>query len=85
MHHTNSQIGQLEATAAGIGLGVLACFYADHDERLKRVMINDINYKRDIWLVTHAEIARNARIRTVFDFLGKSLADDQEKLSGTFE
>ena len=82
LHRTNSQVGQLEATAAGIGVGVLACFYADHDERLQRILPSDINYKRDIWLVTHAEIARNARIRSVFDFLGKSLDEDQEKLSG---
>ncbi|RKZ46788.1 MAG: LysR family transcriptional regulator, partial [Gammaproteobacteria bacterium] len=37
---------------------------------------------REIWLVTHAEINSSARIRAVFDFLGKVLEKDACSLRG---
>ena len=44
--------------------------------------MNDIDYAREIRLVTYAEINSNARIRAVFDFLGKALEEDADELMG---
>jgi len=82
VYRSNSHTGQLEATANGLGLGILACFYADRDSRLCRVLTNEIDYSLDVWLVTHTEIAKNVRIRTVFDFLGEELEKDNNLLAG---
>jgi len=82
VYRSNSHTGQLEATANGLGLGILACFYADRDSRLYRVLTNEIDYSLDVWLVTHTEIAKNVRIRTVFDFLGEELEKDNSSLAG---
>ena len=82
IYRSNSHTGQVEATANGIGLGVLACICADVDYRLCRVLANEIYYSLDIWLVTHTEIAKNARIRTVFGYLGEELEKDGGRLAG---
>ena len=41
-----------------------------------------MEYYREIWLVTHEEIYRSARIRAVFDFLVKALQQDADALQG---
>lgn len=81
-HRSNSHMEIVEATRAGLGCGALCCFMADPNPDLRRVLIKQIDYAREIWLVTHAEIKGSARIRTVFDFLGKILEEDAGKLKG---
>jgi len=81
-HRSNSHMGIMEATRAGLGCGAFCCFIADLYPDLQRVLNKEINYAREIWLVTHAEINSSARIRAVFDFLGKSLEEDADRLKG---
>ena len=81
-HRSNSHMEMVEATRAGLGCTALCCFIGDAYPELQRVLVNEIDYAREIWLVTHAEINSSARIRTVFDFLGKALEEDAGKLKG---
>ncbi|MCH9048997.1 MAG: LysR family transcriptional regulator [Proteobacteria bacterium] len=81
-HRSNSHLEIVEATRAGLGCGVLCCLTGDPHSDLHRVLIKEINYGREIWLVTHAEINSSARIRTVFDFLVKALEEDADRLIG---
>ena len=81
-HRSNSHMEIIEATRAGIGCSALCCFIADQDPLLRRVLSKEIDYAREIWLVTHVEIKSNARIKTVFDFLGKALEKDADRLKG---
>ena len=81
-HRSNSHMEMVEATRAGLGCTALCCFIGDAYPELQRVIGNEIDYAREIWLVTHAEINSSARIRTVFDFLGKALEEDAGKLKG---
>ncbi|MCK5668767.1 MAG: LysR family transcriptional regulator [Gammaproteobacteria bacterium] len=81
-HRSNSHIEMVEATRAGLGCTALCCFIGDAYPELQRVLFNEIDYAREIWLVTHAEINSSARIRAVFDFLGKALEEDADKLEG---
>lgn len=81
-HRSNSHIEMMEATRAGLGCAALCCCIADPHPDLRRVLIKEINYGREIWLVTHAEINSSARIRAVFDFLGKALEEDEDRLKG---
>ncbi len=81
-HRSNSHMEMVEATRAGLGCTALCCFIGDAYPELQRVLINEIDYAREIWLVTHAEINSSARIRAVFDFLGKALEEDADKLEG---
>jgi DNA-binding transcriptional LysR family regulator len=81
-HRSNSHMEMVEATRAGLGCAALCCFIGDKYPELQRVLINEIDYAREIWLVTHAEINSSARIRAVFDFLGKALEEDVDSLKG---
>jgi len=81
-HRSNSHMEMVEATRAGLGCTALCCFIGDSHSDLQRVLVNEIDYAREIWLVTHAEINSSARIRAVFDFLGKALEEDADRLKG---
>ena len=81
-HRSNSHMEIAETTRAGLGCGVLCCLIADQQPELCRILTREFDYAREIWLVTHAEISSSARIRTVFDFLGKALEEDADKLKG---
>lgn len=83
IHRSNSFIGQLRAAANGIGLAMVDCFLADPSPDLVRVLPDKLNYDMDVWLVTHAEIGRSARIRAVFDFIADSFCDDSALFAGS--
>lgn len=82
VHRSSSFLGQFRATKEGIGLGVHDCFLADPDPDLQRVMPEQFDHRMEIWLVTHADMRRSARIRAVYDFLVASLVADQALLTG---
>jgi len=81
-HRSNSHMEMVGATRAGIGCTALCCFIGDEYPELQRVLVDEFDYAREIWLVTHAEINSSARIRAVFDFLGKALEEDADRLKG---
>lgn len=81
-HRSNSHMEIVEATNAGLGCGALCCFIADQQPNLRRVLNNKLDHAREIWLVTHAEINNSARIRTVYDFLGKAFEEDSKRFKG---
>ena len=81
-HRSNSHMEMVEATRAGIGCSVLSCLIADSDEDLQQLLPGKIYNDQDIWLVTHADIHKNARIRAIFDFLVEALEEDAEKIRG---
>ncbi len=62
------------ATEAGIGIGTQSHWRARGRKTLERVLPQVELPAQDLWLVTHADIRRNARIRLVFDHLAERLA-----------
>lgn len=36
----------------------------------------------EVWLVTHTDMRRSARIRAVYDFVAKALSNDRKVLQG---
>lgn len=81
-HRSSSFIGQLNATRTGIGLGVHDCFLADPYEDLQRLLPRWFRHTLEIWLVTHPDVRRSARIRAVYDFLCDAFAEDRALLTG---
>jgi len=81
-HRSNSHIEMIEATRSGIGCSVLSCLIADNHEELVRLYPGKMNHDQDIWLVTHSEIHKNARIRAIFDFLVEALEEDADSFTG---
>lgn len=66
---SSNLIAQLQATAAGAGLCVLPCFLADGDDRLIRVLPDDIRLVRSFWMIVHTDMRDLARIRVTGDFI----------------
>lgn len=67
-------ISQVQAVAAGVGLGVLPCFLARREPELVRVLPDEIRLTRSYWLLTHADARDLVRVQAVADFIFSRLA-----------
>lgn len=67
-------ISQVQAVAAGVGLGVLPCFLARREVNLVRLLPEEIRLRRSYWLLTHADARELVRVQAVADFIVGRLA-----------
>ena len=73
VYRTSSLINQLVAAKAGIGLAVLPCYLADAEPELTRLLAPIPALTRELWLITHQDLRRTARVRAFFELLGETL------------
>ncbi|WP_231471482.1 LysR family transcriptional regulator [Novosphingobium sp. CECT 9465] len=66
---SSSSAAQQSAVAAGAGIGMLHLLCAADDDRIERVLPDEIEDRRTYWMVLHADLQRVPRIRAVIDFL----------------
>lgn len=71
---TNSPLTTLAAVEAGMGLGPVELAVAQTRPQLRRVIANLVDIPLEIWLCSHEDLRRSARIRRVFDFLDERLS-----------
>jgi DNA-binding transcriptional LysR family regulator len=71
----NSRRIQYGACKAGLGLAILPCLSADHDPDLIRLLPPEQVFVAELYLVTHRDLVRTARVRAVVDFLHRSISD----------
>lgn len=72
-----------EAARAGIGLALLPCYLGDTAPGLHRLVRKTPSEPRStLWLLTHDDLKRTARIRAVMDFLATALATERALLEG---
>lgn len=62
-------VGAMAAVAAGLGKTVLPCLIADKDKRLRRLSAEELDLKREIWLVHRADDGRLKRLQVVCAWL----------------
>jgi DNA-binding transcriptional LysR family regulator len=80
---TNSVLNQFIAAKVGIGLAVLPCYLGDPEPELQRVTTAPIaELTGELWIVTHADLRRTARVRAFFDIVGEGLVSQREMLAG---
>jgi DNA-binding transcriptional LysR family regulator len=74
----------LQAIRAGLGKSLLPCVIAEPDRRLRRLSAACI-LRREIWLVTHRDLRRHARIEAVIAWLEKTVVQRRARtiLAGT--
>jgi DNA-binding transcriptional LysR family regulator len=77
---SSSSAAQQAAIVAGLGLGMLHVVAAERDPRLVRVLGGAIEIRRSYWLVLHADMQRNPRIRAVVDFLAATVDAIRDRL-----
>lgn len=66
---SNSMLARLVAVRDGIGVGYLPCFMAHRERSLERLDLGLPPVGADIWMLVHADLRRNARVRALVDFL----------------
>lgn len=72
-----------DAAAAGLGLALLPCYVGDVTSGLRRFTAKPLVAPRSaLWLLTHDDLKRTARIRATLDFLAKAFASERKLLEG---
>jgi DNA-binding transcriptional LysR family regulator len=71
------------AAVAGFGVAALPCYLADPATGLRRVTAPLTDMGSSLWLLTHPDLRKVARIRTVLDFMAEALAGQRALLKGT--
>jgi DNA-binding transcriptional LysR family regulator len=84
VYRSNSLINQLVAARAGIGLAVLPCYLGDTVSGLARALSNGPlpALARELWIVTHQDLRRTARIRVFFDAVAIGIEADRTRIEG---
>ena len=70
----DSLVAMREAAAAGLGLAVLPCYLGDTNGRLRRFGDPLSDLSSELWLLTHEDLRRTARVRAFMEFAGPALA-----------
>jgi DNA-binding transcriptional LysR family regulator len=78
----NSLLTLRAAARAGLGIAPLPCFLGDSDRTLTRVRGPIAEMGSSLWLLTHADLRRVARIRAFLDFAAAALARERRLLEG---
>lgn len=73
---------QQAAARGGLGLAMLPCVLGDADPGLVRAGQRKPTKARDIWLLTHSDLRRTARIKAFMGFAEKVLREAQDRLMG---
>lgn len=72
-----------DAACAGMGVTLLPCYLGDEEAQLRRVSPTaGAEVRSGLWLLTHADLKRTARIRAVMDFLAVALGSERALLEG---
>jgi DNA-binding transcriptional LysR family regulator len=78
---TNSSYAAVEAVKVGYGLSVFPDYVAKSANLLAAPI--DLKIVRDIWLVSHEETNKGARIRTVIDYVREQFRQDEREWFST--
>jgi DNA-binding transcriptional LysR family regulator len=73
---------QVRLARVGMGLVMVPCIAADGVSGLVRATDRDPVPSRDIWILTHEDLRRTARVRAFMDFAEMVLRDNREALQG---
>jgi DNA-binding transcriptional LysR family regulator len=77
---SNNVNAQLEAVAAGIGIGLLPCFMAEGDARLEPVLPAQVEVRRTYWLVLAPTLLQAETVRVVCAYLTRIVLQEHDRL-----
>jgi DNA-binding transcriptional LysR family regulator len=78
----DSLVSMRELCAAGAGLAALPCYLGDTDARLVRVRPPIAEMTTALWVLTHPDLARTARVRLLMDYVSAALGKQRPLLEG---
>ncbi|WP_029063280.1 LysR family transcriptional regulator [Labrenzia sp. DG1229] len=65
---SNSLMGVLELVRRGLGFGALPCYLGDACPDLVRIHNPEEKFGSSLWMLTHPDIRRSARVHAFFEF-----------------
>ncbi|MCP4501655.1 MAG: hypothetical protein GY822_16980 [Deltaproteobacteria bacterium] len=80
-HRINNSLAQLEAAKASMGMTLLPCFLGDRESDLRRVTQSSVD-GRDIWILTHEDLRRAARVQVFTQFIAAALLKNRALIEG---
>ena len=85
MQTSASAFTQMEAVANAMGIAELPCCLADDHPQIERVWPSERPTMRTVWLVTHPDLRRAAKIRVVSNAIAEEFERNATVLrSGRF-
>jgi len=78
----NSLASLARAAAAGLGVALLPCYLGDSSPDLQRIREPIAEATTDLWLLTHEDLRKTARVRALLDFLADQLGAEKDLLEG---
>lgn len=83
VYRTSSVINQMIAAREGLGVALLPCFLGDGEPRLQRLVAEPLSeLGRELWIVTHTDLRRTARVRAFMESISASLTRHRDLISG---
>ncbi len=79
---TNSAVVAQQMICDGLGIGLLPCFVGDNNPGLVRVPGTEPIADNEVWVLTHADIHKNRRVRVCVDFLYAQFGEMEAAISG---
>lgn len=83
VYRVNSMLGCCDAVRSGLGVGVLPCYLGDRAQELTRFGAPIEALSSELWLLTHPDLRRTARIRAFLDFLDTALRPHRKIFEGS--
>lgn len=82
VYRANSLLAQISAAELGLGVALLPCFAGDSSGKLTRLGAVDRSTASSLWLLTHPDLKRAARIKAFIDFMSAALRKKRRLLAG---
>lgn len=71
-----------DAVQAGLGIGVLPCFIGDQLPDVQPIPVIQPASDTGLWVLTHPDLKKAARVRAFLDFFGAELARKRKQVEG---
>jgi DNA-binding transcriptional LysR family regulator len=81
-YRANTLLAMTEAVKSGLGIAALPCFLGDNSGGLRRIYGPVDELAGSLWLLTHPDLRRVARVRVFFDFMAEQIKQQKALLEG---
>jgi DNA-binding transcriptional LysR family regulator len=78
----NSVEAAFHAILAGVGIGMLPCHIGDTSPELRRLPPYHLEPVFDLWLLTHADLRRTAKVRAFINFMANAIMPHKDLIEG---
>jgi DNA-binding transcriptional LysR family regulator len=78
----DSMLVAYHAVRAGLGIAFLPCALGDADPALRRVLPDLVLPGTTMWLLTHPDLRRSARVRCFLEFMAEAMSHSRDLREG---